>query len=141
PIVRERRDIERRPAIDDQLGDGLARRGRVHDPVPGESGRAEESLDARDRADDRMLVRRVLVEAGPTRLDVGPLEDREAVERTLDERRQEIPVHGDIEAGTIGRIGHPYEHAARLPVEIEGRRAIDGEVELAVKSGSWIGVM
>src|SRR5262249_43936185 len=126
PVERERGEVEGGVAIHDELGDGLTSRGRVHEAVPAEPGTAHVPGKGRDASDDRMFVRRVLVEARPAGLHSGLLEWWHAVERALHDRRQEVPVDRVVEAGGVRRIGHAHEHAAGLAMEIEGRRHLDG---------------
>src|SRR5207249_1716726 len=96
--VRQCGDIERRLAARDELGDRLARGRRVHEPMTAEPGGANEARDAIDVTEDRMFVGRVFVEARPSGLHVRLLEQGHPVERALDDRRDEVPVDGIVEA-------------------------------------------
>ena len=75
-IESERRDIDARRLAADDLRDHLARRRRVYQAMAGKAGRADESWHLVDGAEDRVLVRRVLVEARPTGLHGRTLQDR-----------------------------------------------------------------
>src|SRR5688500_12028216 len=57
PIGRERREVDRRLATRDELGDVLADRGALLEAVPGEAGRVEEATLLRSLADDAVAVR------------------------------------------------------------------------------------
>src|SRR3954471_22778017 len=139
PIKGERADVERGPPVANELGDGLAGSWRVHETVAREAGGANESAEARNAPEDRVLVGRVLVEAGPPRLHVRVRERRHAIQCALDDRRKEVPVHRVVEAGLVGRIGHAHEDAARLPVEIEGGGHLHGERKVPVEAVDRIG--
>src|SRR5204863_342224 len=97
-IEPERGHVDARRLTADELRDYFARSRRVHEPVPGEAGRADEAGYLVDRAEDRMVIRSVLVEARPSGLHGGLLERRQPRESGLDNGREEVPVDGVVEA-------------------------------------------
>src|SRR5438445_9302836 len=105
-------DVERGLAIDDELGDELTGRRRVHDAVAGKSRGVDEAFDPIDLSEYWMLVGRVLVQACPARLYGRAFEDRKARESTLDDRGHELRVHAVVESGLLVRVGHTEKHAS-----------------------------
>src|ERR1041385_2794522 len=71
PALREALEVEQfrvnqvRVALENQVGENLPCRGRVHDSMPAESVREKESRHARRRAQDRMMIRCHFVQTGP----------------------------------------------------------------------------
>src|SRR5205807_576409 len=66
---RERRDVDIGALVEQQLGQEQRRSRGLHEPVPAEPGRAPEALDLRHRPEDRLMVGRRLIQAGPRRFD------------------------------------------------------------------------
>src|SRR5438046_7346036 len=115
----QRTDVERGLAVDDELGDKLARRRRVHDAVPRKSRRVDEAVDPVDFPEYWMLVGRVLIEAGPSCLYRGSFEDRKPPERALDDRGHEVGIHAVVEPGLLVRIGHAEKYAPGFSMRVE----------------------
>src|SRR5213593_1160852 len=132
-------DVERGLAVDDELGDELTRRRRVHDAVPRESRGADEPFDSVDRSENWVLVGSVLVEPRPTRLYRCPFEDRKARQRPLDDRGHEILIHAVVEPGLLVRVGHPEEHASGFSVRVEAGGEFDREREVLIEAGHGFG--
>src|SRR5262249_34207092 len=65
PARVEQREIERRLAVEQPLGDVAAGRRRVLEAVAAEADGHEEALDTRSPPDDRVIVGRQRSQAGP----------------------------------------------------------------------------
>src|SRR5947209_818267 len=74
-------------AVEDELGEELAERGRVHDAVARRAVGEVEVLKTRRATQKRVLVRRHLVESGPASLPVNqrPPQTRHALVRAADD--------------------------------------------------------
>lgn len=78
-----------------QLSHSLSRRQRVHDAVTTEAGALDELGEARCRADDRVVVHGLRVEAGPALplIDGNARQERKPVANPLGDRFQEPGVN------------------------------------------------
>src|SRR5438045_8781792 len=135
----QRTDVERGLAVDDELGDEVARRRRVHDAVPRESRRVDEAVDPVDFPEYRVLIGGVLIQTRPPGLYRCSFEDRKARERALDDRGHEIRIHAVVEAGFLVRIGHAEKHACGFAVRVEAAGEFDREWEVLVEATHGFG--
>src|SRR5215203_3644288 len=118
-IQLERRQVKLRIASGDHVGEDAAGSRRVLEAVAAEPGDRVEALDVARRANDRVVIRRHLVEARPCVRHRGIGECGQALHGHFDHLRQEIPPHGNVESRRLVRIAHPKEQAAALAVVIE----------------------
>src|SRR5256885_3925854 len=135
----QRADVEGGLAVDDELGDELARCRRVHDAVPRESRRVDEAVDPVDFPEYRVLIWGVLVQTRPPSLYRCSFEDRKARERALDDGGHEVRIHAVVKPGLFVRVGHAKKHASGFAVRVEARGEFDREREVLVETRHGFG--
>src|SRR5260221_3634841 len=95
--------------------------------VAAEAVDQEKAVDARGRADDRIRVRRDLVETGPGVRYRGFRKRRKAPDVDVDHLRQKIPLHGHVERRRLVPVAHAEQQPRALAVKVERRLEIDDE--------------
>src|SRR5207247_6832282 len=93
----EQREIHRRLAVDDPVGDVAAGRRRVLEAVAAEADGEEEAFDAGRPADDRVVVGGERAQSRPAAGDLRRLEHGHAVHRLVHGLVETAPVHRHLE--------------------------------------------
>src|SRR5256885_4629524 len=112
-------------AADDQVRQNAAGGWRVLKAVTAEAVDEEEPTHSGDRSDDRVAVRRHLVQACPRMRNRRGLERRQALHGNLGDLRKKIPSNRRVERGRLARIAHSKQETGALAMEIEGCAEID----------------
>src|SRR6266571_6183575 len=113
------------------LGEEMPDRRRLLEAVSREPAGAPETLDLVDRTEDRLVVGRDLVQAGPRGLDPDGAQARSAALDHLGHRVENRPVDLRAEAWRLAFLAHTEEHPVAFGVEVEGRGEVDGHRVLA----------
>src|SRR5260370_28196545 len=121
----ERRDIDLGLLIQQQLGEQQRRSGGLHEAVAAEAGRAPEAFQLWDRSEDRLVVGRHLVEAGPGGLHTGPGQSRSSARCLREHLLEEVPADVRDVAWRLFTVAHAYEHAGPLPMKVKRSVEID----------------
>ena len=106
-----------RAPVDDHLGDASARGRGVHDAVTREAGGEEETGVSWDRAEDRVVVRRHLVQARPAAslVDTRRGDGREPCLEGLRKSEDELGIAVGVEARRLVRVRPGDEDALPFP--------------------------
>src|SRR6266571_2903316 len=113
------------------LAEEMPDRGRLLEAVSREPAGAPEALDVVDRTEDRLVVGRDLVEAGPRGLDPDGAQARGTPLDHLGHRVENRPVDLRTETRRLPFLAHAEEHPVAFGVEVEGRGEVDGHRVLA----------
>src|SRR5262244_3848217 len=128
PTRIEQRQVQRRLAVEEPLGDVAAGGGRVLEAVAAESDDHEEALDTRSPADDRVIVGRERSEAGPAAGDAGVAENGYARDCLLHRLLYTAPVHRHLEVlADVLHVTGAQQHLLQLFPEVEAARDVGRE--------------
>jgi len=103
----------------------LPDRGTEEEAVPGEPGRVEESSGCGRLADQRVVVRCHLVQAGPAVRDAHVEQRGRAVLDRLGQPGQPPVVPLEPEPRALVRVGHPEQDPRALTVQVERGGEVD----------------
>src|SRR5712692_6414098 len=126
PVVSERRDVDLRRLIQEQLGEQQRRSRRLHESMAAEPRCAPEALQLSDRPEDRLVVGRRFIEARPRRLHAGARERRGSSSGLREHLLEELPVDVFNEARRLFAVAHADQDAIALRVEVQRGLEVDG---------------
>src|SRR5713226_4493769 len=109
----------------------MPHRRRLLKAVAREAACAPEALDVVDRPEDRLMVGRDLVQAGPRGLDPDGAQARRTALDNLGRRVENRPVDVGAEAWRLALLAHAEEHPLAFRVEVEGRGEVDSHRVMA----------
>src|SRR5438876_794761 len=124
----EERQVHRRLAVAEPVGDRTSGGGRVLEAVPAEADGEEEPLHARRPADDRVIVGRQRPKPRPAAGDLRRFQHGDAAHRLVHRLVETAPVHRHLEVrADVLDVTRAQQHLLHLLAEVEAARAVGGE--------------